>query len=121
MRGVRPSLLLLLVLLVGLLGAPAAARADETAPDYPVPGGAFFTEALPGRTDGSGFAVQDGHGVKLWTAFQSLGGVAALGYPVTRRFDWNGAVAQAFEAGVLRIDPATGAFDLRPARDLPGG
>src|SRR5918911_4483366 len=120
MRGVRPSLLLLLVLLVGLLGAPAAARADETAPDYPVPGGAFFTEALPGRTDGSGFAVQDGHGVKLWTAFQALGGVAGVGYPISRRFEWNGRVAQAFEKGVLRVDPSTGQPELEPPRGLPG-
>jgi transglutaminase elicitor len=113
--------------LAAALLAPRAAlpvaAADDTpaAGDYLVPSGAFFTEALPDRKDGAGFAVQDGHGAKLWSEFQKLGGVPAVGYPLSRRFDWNGRVAQAFEGGVLRIDPSTGVAELVSARDLPGG
>jgi hypothetical protein len=114
------------VLAVAVLAPPAGppvAADDEpaAAADYPIPGGAFFTEALPDRDDGVGFAVQDGHGVKFWTAFQAMGGVPALGYPVSRRFDWGGAVAQAVENGVLRADPASGEVELVSARELPGG
>jgi hypothetical protein len=103
-----------------LLGPALPAAADDEAPgDYAIPGGVFFTEALPGRTDGAGFAVQDGHSIKLWTAFQELGGVAALGYPISRRFEWNGRVAQAFQFSVLRVDPSTGRPDLVPISELP--
>ena len=61
----------------------------------------------PRTDDGGGFAVLDGHGARLWTAFQAAGGVDALGYPVSRRFELEGGVAQAFEHGVLRWDPAS--------------
>lgn len=98
-----------------------AAADEDAAADYAVPGGAFFTEALPDHTDGAGFAVQDGHGVKMWTTFLSLGGVTGIGYPLSRRFDWNGRVAQVFQAGVLRIDPSTSVSELVSVKDLPDG
>ena len=65
-------------LLTGLLCSPVAATASSD-----VPNGQFFTEALPDRDDGGGFAVQDGQGAKLWTAFTAAGGVDALGYPIS--------------------------------------
>src|SRR5262249_4058512 len=60
------------------------------------------------------------HGVKLWTAFTDAGGVDALGYPISRRFELDGGIAQAFERGVLRADPATGQIDTLRREDLTG-
>ena len=38
--------------------------------------------------------------------FQALGGVDALGYPVTRRFELDGFVVQAFQKSVLQWQPS---------------
>lgn len=88
-------------------------------PDYDIPGGAFFTQALPGRTDGAGFAVQDGHGARLWSGYLARGGVTGLGYPISNRFEWDGQVAQAFSGGVLRWNPEAGEADLLALKELP--
>ncbi|MBV9578803.1 MAG: hypothetical protein JO057_09455 [Chloroflexi bacterium] len=90
-------------------------------PDFAIPDGYFFTEALPDHTDGAGFAVQDGDSAQLWTAFQSSGGLDALGYPTSRRFELSGNVAQAFAKGVLRWNRATATTDILSVHDLPGG
>jgi hypothetical protein len=90
-------------------------------PDFPIPDGHFFSEALPGRADGAGFAVQDGHEADLWSAFQSAGGVDGLGYPTSRRFELPGGVAQAFANGVLRWDRGSQTVATLMLKDLPGG
>jgi Transglutaminase elicitor len=117
--------LLLALALVGstwlLQVGPAWAQSATTDPDYAIPGGAFFTEALPGRTDGAGFAVLDGHGVRFWSAFQDHGGVFGLGYPTSRRFQWGSQVAQAFEKGVLRWKDDAAEAEVVPPTSLPGG
>jgi hypothetical protein len=89
-------------------------------PDFPIPDGHFFTEALPDRTDGVGFAVQNGHGADLWSAFQAAGGVDDLGYPISRRFEWSGDVAQAFANGILRWDRTSGSAETLSVKQLPG-
>ena len=95
------------------LGAVEAQPAlAQAAGDYPVPNGYFYTEAVPDRTDGRGFAVQDGHGASLWTAFQVRGGVDALGYPISQRFVLDDGLAQAFQYGVLRWNADTNQADL---------
>ena len=97
------------MVLVGLILAPTSAAASE------IPGGYFFTEALPDRQDGAGFAVQDGHGASLWTAFQQAGGVEVLGYPISRRFDLDDHIAQAFSSGsVLVWNASQAAAERRP-------
>lgn len=98
--------------------AAPQARADDG--DYGIPDGQFFTEALPDRDDGAGYAVEDGHGAKLWTAFQAAGGVETLGYPISRRFELNGGTAQAFENAVLRWNPDRGAAEKLDFSQLPG-
>ncbi|HEY2593882.1 MAG TPA: hypothetical protein VGK33_08275 [Chloroflexota bacterium] len=90
-------------------------------PDFDIPDGHFFTQALPGRTDGSGFAIVDGAGADLWTAFQTVGGLDTLGYPTSRRFEWSGDVAQGFAKGVLRWNRDAQLAEIRSANDLPGG
>ncbi|MCA1644906.1 MAG: glycoside hydrolase family 5 protein [Chloroflexi bacterium] len=73
--------------------------------DYDVTGGHFFTQTN-GRTESpAGFAVTDADSVPFWTAFQALGGPDVLGYPVTRRFELDGFVVQAFQKSVLQWRP----------------
>ena len=103
--------------MLALLAGTGAALAQEA--DFALPDGHFFTQAAPDRTDGSGFAVEDGHGARLWTAYQSAGGLDALGYPISRRFDLDGAPAQAFQWGILRWNPESGAADLIGYRTAP--
>ena len=71
-----------------------------------------------------GFAVQDGHQAGMWSAFQLLGGAAALGRPTSRRFDWQGATTQRFERALLSWDAGAHgarivALDEFEPRDLP--
>ena len=112
--------LLLLIPALALSPAGASAQAADDAPDFAIPDGRFFTEALPDRTDTVGFAVQDGHGVKLWTAYQAHGGVDELGYPISRRFELDGRVAQAFEHGILRWDPTADDAEVLDRAATPG-
>ena len=70
--------------------------------DYDIAGGHFFTQTNGRKSSPSGFSVTNADGVPLWTAFQSLGGVDVLGYPVTRRFVLDGFVVQAFQKSVLQ-------------------
>jgi hypothetical protein len=114
---------------VSLLASPALAQAQAQqsvvyspdGPDFAIPDGHFFTQALPNRSDGVGFAVQDGHEADMWSAFQSAGGLDALGYPTSRRFELSGQVAQAFANGILRWDRASGAVAKLSVKDLPDG
>src|SRR5262249_19732252 len=73
--------------------------------DYEVPYGRFFSQA--GSNDGlSGFQVIDKAGIALFPEFKRLGGLAALGSPISRRFDLPpGGAAQSFQRGSLRWIP----------------
>jgi hypothetical protein len=75
--------------------------------DHDVPNGHFFTQTA-GRDGISGFAVTDDGGVKLWSEFKRLGGVQALGYPVSRRFQWKGFTVQVMQKGLLQWRPEAG-------------
>ena len=78
--------------------------------DWSVGDGHFFTQAN-GRPLGQsqlGFAVTDQDGVRFWSEFQRLGGVNALGYPISRRFTWEGFLCQAFQRSVLQWRPEVG-------------
>ena len=57
-------------------------------------------------------------GVPVWTAFQSLGGVDVLGYPVSRRFELDGFVVQAFQKSVLQWRPEHKSFDFLNTFDV---
>jgi hypothetical protein len=105
---------LLLAVAVLLASAPPAV-AD--APDFAVPRGHFFKQANgQGGAGGLGYAVvdddpeqgdhpTDAQSVQFWSAFQRLGGVGALGYPVSHRSLWDGFVVQAFQKAVLQWRP----------------
>jgi hypothetical protein len=81
--------------------------------DYDIADGHFFTQTNgKGKASSAGFSVTDQDGVPIWSGFKALGGVDVLGYPVTRRFQMDGFVVQAFQKSVLqwRPDQKTFAF-----------
>lgn len=84
------------------------ARADTG--DYPVEGGRVFTQAAETGAPDTGFAVTDADGIPFWTEFQRLGGVQALGYPLSRRFVWDGFTVQVFQKVVLQWRPELDTF-----------
>src|SRR5438067_12721577 len=112
---------------------PAAAPRPEPSPDgalavYPIPDdqpadyelatGHFFGQAAPGAERGFGFTVADAAGIPFWSEYRRLGGLQSLGYPISTRFAWGGAIAQAFQGGVLRWQAERGQADLVPQAEL---
>ncbi|MER3406400.1 MAG: hypothetical protein C4289_15575, partial [Chloroflexota bacterium] len=107
--------------------APASEELSQQPPlalpaDYDIPGGHFFTQtAGPGR----GFSVTDsgtdtaGRPVRFWSEFRRLGGLATLGYPISRRYIGDdGFVYQAFQRAVLQWHPEESAAWLVNSLDI---
>ncbi len=94
------------LLLVWLNAAVATAQSREEAlADYQVVNGHYFTQA-GGDPDGdAGFRITDENGVNFASEFERLGGVEALGYPISRRFEWDGFTTQATQQAVLQWQP----------------
>jgi uncharacterized protein YkwD len=105
MRPVPVQIIVALAVLAATLGPVFDAGAAPL--EKPVANGYFFTQTA-GRDGSSGFRVTDEGGVRFWSEFQRLGGVAALGYPVSRRFEKDGFVVQAMQKGVLQWRPDVG-------------
>ena len=83
--------------------------ADEARPpDYDLCDGHFFTQTSgqPGSTGRAGYSVTNADGIPFWDAFRELGGVAALGYPIGRRFLLDGRVVQPMQQAALEWRPA---------------
>jgi hypothetical protein len=77
--------------------------------DFAVAGGRFYTQGNGfGGGGGLGYAVVDDGDAPMWSEFQRAGGVTRLGYPVTSRFLFEGAVTQAFQNGALQWIPDAG-------------
>ena len=79
------------------------APSRQTLRDYDVVNGHYYTQT--GAGEDAGFAITDEGGIPLWSEFQRLGGVGVLGYPVSRRFTWEGFVVQATQKAVLQWRP----------------
>ena len=84
-------------------GADAPPARTTCGPDFVVADGHFFTQTA--AEPGLGFDVIDDQQAGFWTAFRELGGVPALGYPITGRFQLRGFTVQAFQKAVLQWDP----------------
>ncbi|MCL5957967.1 MAG: M1 family metallopeptidase [Chloroflexi bacterium] len=78
--------------------------------DYDIPQGHFFTQANgePLGQSKKGFSVVDDGSAAFWTEYRRLGGVDGVGYPISRRFLWNGFVSQAMQKGVFQWRPEAG-------------
>jgi hypothetical protein len=93
------------ILMVVALVVPSAGNGVVAAapPDYDIPNGHFFSQAAgPGET---GFGITDDGGVWFWSEFNRLGGVNAVGYPISDRFQWNGFTCQAMQRVVFQWRP----------------
>ena len=55
----------------------------------------------------AGFRITDENGVNFASEFERLGGVEALGYPISRRFEWDSFTTQATQKAVLQWHPQT--------------
>jgi hypothetical protein len=95
--------------------AVLVASANEGPSETALPNGRFYAEANGFSGVGStGFSVIDDDGAAMWTAFQSLGGVDQLGYPVSERFMYGGFITQAFQKAALQWRP-----DVGPGQAVP--
>lgn len=98
--------------------ATSAAQSVGGPADWSIPGGRFYSQASGvGRASqpagtALGYRVIDDAEAHFWAEFRRLGGVDALGYPSSRRFVWDGFVAQIFQRGVLQWRPEAGAAVL---------
>ncbi|MCY3694036.1 MAG: hypothetical protein OXG77_02350 [Chloroflexi bacterium] len=95
--------------LAGLILATLVSfRADAGSQDYPIANGWFYTQTGGDTPDlDDGFSVTDEGAVAFWSAFRELGGVQAVGYPVSRRFVWDGFVSQVFQKVAFQWRPET--------------
>ena len=80
---------------------PQAAVPAACASDFAIPNGWFYTQT---GGAGVGFPVWDDADAHFWTAFQNLGGIPVVGYPVSQRFQQHGFTVQAFQKMVLQWD-----------------
>ncbi|HZQ99223.1 MAG TPA: L,D-transpeptidase [Chloroflexota bacterium] len=80
---------------------PVAAEAAP--PEYETVGGYFFGEAS--GQEGTGFNISDADDIGFWTTFRGMGGAGQLGFPISRRFVWNGRPTQVFQRAVLQYEP----------------
>jgi len=87
-------------------------------PDYDLCDGHFFTQTsgtqIGAAADaaGAGYSVTNADGIPFWDAFQQLGGVPSLGYPIGRRFLLDGWVVQPLQRGTLRWRPTDQRVEL---------
>ncbi|MBI2863229.1 MAG: trypsin-like peptidase domain-containing protein [Chloroflexi bacterium] len=102
-----PTLLVTLSLVLSLIG-PLTALPVHAEPDFPVASGHFYTQASPNGAAGFGFRVTDDGGIPFWSLYQQLGGPDVLGYPISKRFQWQGFVHQATEKAILQWQPDAG-------------
>jgi hypothetical protein len=92
--------LLLALLLLALVPSPSSAAATL---DRAVPGGWWYSQTgLPAEL---GFSIVDDPQARFWSEFKRLGGVDALGYPVSHRFQLDGFTVQATQRVVMQWRP----------------
>src|SRR5579884_1683063 len=73
-------------------------------------------QALPARAQAAtsrffpqtGHTVGDDSGIRFLTELDRLGGVGAVGYPASERFQWDGFTVQVFQRVVFQWRPESG-------------
>ncbi len=101
---VMSALLAVVMVLTTFLAALPTDTAQAAALDWDIPNGHYFTQTngQPEGTSEAGFSVTDKDGVLFWTEFQKLGGSSRVGYPMSRRFEWDGFTTQVFQKAVFQ-------------------
>lgn len=79
--------------------------APNTAADWNIPGGRFYTQTANGQ---GGYSVIDDNQARFWAEFNRLGGLQTVGYPISQRFSYDGFVTQAFQKLILQWRPESG-------------
>ena len=110
---IRRSAALAAALLFVFASVPAGAAAADQPPGYPadyeLPNGHFYTQTNAGTKDPTaGFSVTDEASIPLWSQFQQLGGVPAIGYPISGRFQLGAYIVQGFQKAILQWQPDAG-------------
>ena len=96
----------------------AATPALAHVPDFPVPGGHFYTQARgQGSESLTGYTISDADGIPFWSEYKRLGGIRLLGYPASTRFIWNGWAAQVVQKGILVWHPERTRVELAHVLD----
>jgi hypothetical protein len=109
-RGVWPFWLVgMAAILVALSIGPVGAQQPA---DFPVPSGWFYTQARGAAPPEYGFMISDDSTSQFWTWFQRYGGVPVLGYPISHRFTYNGAFAQAMQKAVFKWNAAANTVEF---------
>ena len=104
-----------LVLAVGVsLSVLPMAASGQALADYSVAGGHFYSQANGTNQgpDGGGFAITNDQGIPFWTFYDQHGGVEQFGYPISRRFIWDGRITQVTQRAVFQWDPASSQVEL---------
>ena len=74
--------------------------------EYPITNGYFYTQANGKAGEGgTGFSVTNNDNIPFYSEYRRMGGSSALGYPISRRFMWDGFVFQAFQKVVFQWRP----------------
>ena len=92
------------VVIVALSAALPSGIVADSSPDFEIPNGHFYSQAN-GLTTGSsqkGYAITDDDGLPFWSTYRRLGGVQALGYPISHRFTWLDRTTQVTQRAVLQ-------------------
>lgn len=111
------------LLMAIMLVEPVSAEQPRPA-DYDIANGHFYTETVPTPDQASGYprgyAITNEEGIAFWSEYKRLGGAGVLGYPVSRRFMWNGTVVQVMQKAVLQWEPKSGRANLVEVMDEMG-
>jgi len=119
-RPVDPAVFAPVEKAVAALRPAANASPRAEAADWPTADGWFYTQlgsASGQPMDRLGFAVSDRDGKPFWSEFQRLGGTTLLGYPLSGRFDRDGATYQVFQRAVLTYHADSGTIRVVPILD----
>jgi len=112
----RATILVLVAACLPLAWTAAAPPVAAGAQDYDVAGGHYYEQG--GSAAGSGFVLQDDEAAPFWAEFRRLGGAAALGYPISRRYACDGGQCQGLQHAVFKRLPGAGAVELLSVFDL---
>ncbi|MHB9092973.1 MAG: hypothetical protein ACYC7H_16295, partial [Chloroflexota bacterium] len=97
----------LFMVLTFVVSAMPPTVANAAPLDWDITNGHYFTQTN-GQAEGAsqtGFSVTDKDGVLFWSEFKRLGGINRVGYPMSRRFQWDGFTTQVFQKAVFQWRP----------------